>query len=197
MKKAPIVSISLVVINILTYLICLFDGGRLYSLGCLDVSKVIVEGQYGRIVWAMFLHASTDHLFGNMIITLFLGSMIEKEIGHSWYILVYLFSGIGGNILSLCWKVIEHISAVSIGASGAVFGLDGMLIAMMLFLGKRLVQVTPIRVIAIILFSLYSGFATGNIDNAAHVGGLVTGFILGTIMCFVMRKKQLYKGGMV
>ena len=73
MKKLLIISVCLVVVNILVYLVCLFDGGRLYSAGCLDANAILGNREYGRIVWAMFLHASTDHLFSNMIITLFLG----------------------------------------------------------------------------------------------------------------------------
>lgn len=199
MKKLPVISVCLVVVNILVYLVCLFDGGRLYSAGCLDANAILGNREYGRIVWAMFLHASTEHLFSNMIITLFLGAMIEKEVGPIRYGLVYLLSGVGGNLLSLFWKVVQNDSAVSIGASGAVFGLDGMLIAMVFLLRKQMVRVTPARVVVMVFFSLYSGFASGNIDNAAHIGGLVTGFVFGCITCFAIRRKNtvMYEGGTV
>lgn len=191
MKKLPIISICLVAINIIVYLICLFDGGRLYSEGCLGVYPVIVEGQYGRILSAMFLHANTEHLFSNMIIVLFLGTMIEREVGGVWYGMAYLLSGIGGNLVSLWWKVVSLNYAVSIGASGAVFGLDGLLIAMLLFRRNRLVQVTPIRMIGMVLFSLYCGFRSESIDNAAHLGGLVTGFLTGCVLCIIYRKGKV------
>lgn len=190
MKRYPMVSICLVALNIIIFLICLFDGGDLYIKGSLSAVAVLGGGEYGRILWAMFLHAGTEHLFSNMIIILFLGAMIEREIGPCRYALAYVLSGVGGNILSLIWKVVEQSNAASIGASGAAFGLDGLLIAMLLFGKKRTLQVNPPRVIGIVLFSLYSGFSSGNIDNAAHVGGLLTGFIFGCIMTILQHGKK-------
>ena len=119
----------------------------------------------------------------NMIILFFLGAMIEKEVGHFVYAGFYFLSGIGGNLISLIWKVICLEPASSIGASGAVFGLDGVLLALVLFAGRRMENVTTGRVVLMIAYSLYSGFTGNNIDNAAHLGGLLTGFLLGLLKC--------------
>lgn len=189
-RQLPVVSVGLVGINIFLYLICLFDGGRLYRIGSLDAYKVLAEGEYGRILFSLFLHGSTEHLFNNMIILFFLGTMIERETGHLWYGSLFLLSGVGGNLLSLYSKIINNDQAVSIGASGAVFGLDGVLLAMLLFSGKRLQNVSPWRVTLMILLSLYSGFVGDHIDNAAHVGGLIIGFLAGCFMCVIKRKRK-------
>lgn len=189
-KELPIVSGVLVVINVLVFLISLFTGSRLYIAGGLDAYAVLAKGEYGRIVWAMFLHSGTAHLFNNMLILFFMGSMIEKEVGHICYALLYFLSGIGGNLLSLYTKVMNNDMSVSIGASGAVFGLDGVLLAMVLFCGRKMPTVTPVRVVAMIALSLYSGFSGSNIDNAAHVGGLIVGFMGGCIVCILQRRRR-------
>lgn len=189
-KELPIVSGTLVIINVLIFLFCLFTGRRLYMAGGLDAYAVLVNGEYGRIVWALFLHSGTAHLFNNMLILFFMGSMIEKEVGHISYALLYFLSGIGGNLLSLYTKVMNNDMSVSIGASGAVFGLDGVLLAMVLFWGRKMPTVTPARVLAMIALSLYSGFSGSNIDNAAHAGGLLAGFLGGCAVCILQRRRR-------
>lgn len=189
-REMPIVSGTLVAMNIIIFIICTFTGDVLYNMGRLDIWDVLVQGEYGRVVWAMFLHSGINHLVNNMLILFFLGAMIEKEVGHIPYAIFYFISGIGGNLLSLLVKVIQSDMSGSIGASGAVFGLDGVLLAMVLFSGRRMQNVTPTRVLLMIFLSLYSGFTGYNIDNAAHVGGLVTGFIAGLILCMLDRLRS-------
>ena len=138
----------------------------------------------------MFLHSGTNHILNNMLILFFLGAMIEKETGHILYALLYFLSGIGGNILSLYIKSINGDMSISVGASGAVFGLDGVLLAMVLLSDKRLENVTPVRVIMMVVLSLYNGFTAYNIDNAAHVGGLITGFLAGGLVCIIQRRSR-------
>lgn len=189
-KQWPIVSAALVLMNVTVYIICAFTGDLLYNRGSLNIWGVLVQEEYGRIVWAMFLHSGVSHIFNNMLILFFLGAMIEKEVGHVRYAILYFLSGIGGNGLSLLAKAMTNDLSGSIGASGAVFGLDGVLLAMVLFSNRRMENVTPTRVILMIIYSLYSGFTGQNIDNAAHIGGLLTGFIAGMIMCMIQRRRK-------
>ena len=188
-KIQPVVSAALVIINAGIFLICMFSRISLYAIGGLDVFTVLVKKEYWRIITAMFLHSGTSHLFSNMIILFFMGSIIEKEVGHVKYALLYFLSGIGGNILSLLTQVMTNDLSYSVGASGAVFGLDGALLAMIFFWHRKLLDATPSRVIIMILLSVYSGFTSENIDNAAHIGGLVTGFVIGCVLCLIQRIK--------
>lgn len=189
-KFQPIVSTALVSINVFVYVICHFTGERLYEVGRLDAFSVLVNREYGRILWAIFLHSGVSHLFNNMLILFFLGSMIEKEVGHIKYAVLYFLSGIGGNLLSLFVKVVNGDISASLGASGAIFGLDGVLLAMVLFSGRKMENVTPARVVLMIVYSLYSGFTGHNIDNAAHVGGLLTGFAAAAAMCLLQKCRE-------
>lgn len=191
-KNIPFVSAVLVIVNIIVFLICTFTGDLLYNMGGVDRWSVVIQQDFGRLLWAMFLHVDIAHLFNNMLILFFLGSMIEKEIGHIRYAVIYFLSGVGGNVLSVAVKALTGDNAVSVGASGAVFGLDGLLLAMVLFSRKFRSTVTPRRVVLMILLSLYGGFTGGNIDNAAHVGGLIVGFVCGGIMCAAERDRKTF-----
>lgn len=193
LRTLPFISAALVAINVAVYLLCQLPGNTLYARGCLDAYEIVAHEEYARIFWSMFLHADPDHLFSNMMILLFMGAMIEKEIGHLPFAGIYLASGTGGGLLSLAGKIIRNDWAVSLGASGAIFGLDGLLLALVLFSGKRLQNVTPLRVMLMICLSLYSGFTGGNIDNLAHIGGLLTGFILGIILLIYGRISRAIK----
>ena len=185
LKDFPVISIVLVVINIIVFLACIFTGGWLYYQGGLSRVAVVYYKEYGRLLWSMFLHDDTAHLFNNMVILLFLGSMLEKEVGHIWFAVVYFLSGIGGGLVSLVEKISTGSDVFSIGASGAIFGLDGLLLALVLCSSNFRNMMPPIRVVLVIGLSLYDGFSRTNVDNAAHVGGLVVGFALGIIWCMV------------
>lgn len=189
-NSLPFVSIALVAVNVVVFLLCMVSGERIYNAGCSGVWDVLINKEYGRIVFSMFLHGDAEHLFNNMILVLFMGSMLEREIGHLSYGLIYFLSGIGGDIVSLYVRWLSNDWSVSIGASGAVFGLDGLLLAMVLLLGNKLRSITPVRVLVMIGLSLYSGYTSANIDNAAHVGGLLTGFCLGIIACMIIRRRK-------
>lgn len=181
-KEIPVVSGMLVAVNALVYVMCAFTDSHLYRLGNLNVVDVLVKGEYGRVVWAMFLHSGIGHIFNNMLILFFLGAMIEKEVGHVRYAAIFFLSGIAGNLASLFVKASHYDFSGTVGASGAVFGLDGVLLALVLTLGGQMAAVTPGRVMAMILLSLYNGFSADNIDNAAHVGGLAFGFFSGCVV---------------
>lgn len=105
--------------------------------------------------------------------------------------ILYLLSGIGANICSLIYKVIATERIASVGASGAIFGLDGVLLAWILLDRRSMPDVTPKRVILMIALSLYNGFTAQNVDNAAHVGGLLTGFLAGALLCMIRKQKEI------
>lgn len=188
-RELPFVSAVLVAVNIIVFLLSSVVGDQLYRIGRLSVVETLMQEEYGRIIWSMFLHSDVNHIFNNMLLLIFLGAMIEKEVGHIRYAVFFFLSGIGGNLLSLLSKIMSNDWSASIGASGAIFGLDGVLLSLVLFSNRKMASVTPARVIIMIFLSLYSGFTGQYIDNAAHIGGLLTGFLAGTLMCIVERRR--------
>ena len=193
-KNYPFVSIGIVVINFIVFLLCMIFP-QIYEKGYNGIYQVLLQKEYGRVVWSTFLHSDAGHIFNNMIIVLFMGSMLEEKIGHWFYGGIYFLAGIGGNLLSLLVNWWHEDYTISLGASGAVFGLDGLLLAMILFMGSRM-NLSKERVIIVVFLSLYSGFQSTGIDNAAHVGGLITGFLLGIPVCILCernKKRRLWK----
>ena len=182
LRNVPWASGMLVVINVIVFLMCTFSGNVLYNKGELDVVSVLAGKQYG-----------IEHIFNNMVLLFFLGAMIEKVTGHVTFLVLYFLSGIGGNLCSLLVKLLQMDYSASVGASGAIFGLDGVLLAWILLDRQSMPDVTPKRVILMIALSLYSGFTAQNIDNAAHVGGLVTGFLAGLLFCALRKHRRQKK----
>ncbi len=185
----PFVSIGLVGINVIVYVLNSLLKDLFLQMGNLNIYDVLSGHEYGRILWAMFLHADLNHLFNNMVILLFMGAMLEREAGHLAFVCIYMLSGLCGNISSLIYKLLHHSMSLSVGASGAVFGMDGLLLALVFFSVRGMPAVTPARAVIMIVLSLYNGFMSSNIDNAAHMGGLIAGFIQGCLLCIVQRMK--------
>lgn len=189
-KQSPYVSIILVGVNCIVFILCQILGESLYIKGYLGMRGILLDKEYGRFVWSMFMHSDLEHLFNNMVLLLFMGSMLEKIVGHMPFGILYFLSGIGGGMLSLWVRYMTSDWTVSLGASGAVFGLDGLLLAVVILLHDRVREITPMRVGIMIALSLYSGYTGENIDNAAHVGGLLVGFVIGLAICGMKRARE-------
>jgi rhomboid protease GluP len=138
-------------------------------------TPLILKGQIWRLVTAIFLHANLIHIFFNMFAFVQLGLLVEIYYGWERYLFFYIFSGIFGYIAS----VVFYPHAISIGASGAIMGLIGVLLAYCL----RNRNAWTGRLAKILIFwtviNLIIGFNLANlIDNAAHLGGLTSGFLM-------------------
>ena len=143
-----------------------------------NVSGLTLHGEPWRLLTCLFVHAGLSHLLLNMFSLWLLGLLVEDRVGPLRLGAVYLASGVGGGLASLWW----HSNGInSVGASGAIFGLYGFLLA--LLVSKKLVLDKSDRramlglVLYLVLSNLLSGL-TGNIDNAAHLGGLLTGLLV-------------------
>ncbi len=176
-KKLPIVTGVIVAVNVIVYIICTFGSEMLYNKYGLTLDGVLRDKEVYRLLTSMFLHGDSTHIFNNMIVVFFLGSILEEKIGRIKYGTVYFVSGLCGNVLSLFLKYLRGINVMSIGASGALFGLDGALLALAIVDKDRIKDLSVPRIVLGVILSLYGGFTSTNIDNAAHVGGLVGGFL--------------------
>ena len=134
-------------------------------------------GQVWRLATSIFLHAGIVHLLVNMYSLYILGKQMEGFLGRFKFLIVYLGSGILGSLLS----VVVH-SSVSVGASGAIFGLLGSLLYFGYHYRLYLGTVLKTQVIPIIIINLLIGFLVPGIDNFAHIGGLVGGYLLTMVV---------------
>ena len=148
---------------------------------------LVLEGQYWRLITHQFVHGSFLHLFFNMYSLAYIGLMIENKLGAKKYIIVYLISGICGGLLSLVY----HESGYMAGASGAIMGLFGALLALLVSKAfeKNATKALLMSTIAVLAIMLISGGLQQRVDNAAHIGGLVSGFIIG----YLLYNEKLWK----
>ena len=156
----------------------LLEHGALYGPG-------IRQGEWYRLVTHMFLHGDIGHLGNNMLILFCLGNALEHYVGRISYVSVYFLSGILAGLGSVVYNT---TGTVSVGASGAVFGVVGAMACLVLKNRGRLEGFTGRRMIVFILLSVYAGFSDQGVDNAAHVAGLLAGFLLAIPLC---RKRSI------
>lgn len=187
------VTVALVLLNIATYLACLVFGDAIYEAGELDVAKVVFGGEYNRLFSAMFLHAGLGHLFSNMVLLFYLGATMERGIGHLSFALLYLGSGAIGNLLTVRYEALRGEIWSSVGASGAVFGVMGAMIALLLRTPKEIRRGSTLlpRIGFMALYSLYAGMSSRGINNVAHVGGLIAGALIAFAMTLTGKKIDL------
>ncbi|GAA0174213.1 hypothetical protein LIER_27655 [Lithospermum erythrorhizon] len=155
------------------------SSSTLEKLGALQWQKVVHEHQGWRLFTCIWLHAGVIHLLANMLSLLFIGIRLEQQFGFVRVGVVYLLSGIGGSILSSLF--IQH--NISVGASGALFGLLGAMLSELItnwsiYTNKVAAVITLIVIIAI---NLAVGILP-HADNFAHIGGFLSGFLLGFIL---------------
>ena len=148
----------------------------------------IIEGhEYYRIFTCLFLHFGITHLLNNMVLLGALGWNLELEIGKVRFVIIYFASGIIGNIVSLFYDLTLEQPAVSAGASGAIFGLMGALLYVVIANRGRLGRLSGRGMLVMVALSLYFGLTSTGVDNLAHIGGVVSGFLLAVLL---YRRKQ-------
>lgn len=196
-EQKAYVTIALAVANVLVFLGLSFfgateDGYFMLQHGAMYTPYVLESGEYYRLFTSMFLHFGIGHLLNNMITLLVLGWILETEIGRVKYLIIYVVAGLGGNVLSMLTELPSHDYSVSAGASGAIFGIVGALVYMAIKNRGRIGNVTGRGLIFICALTLYNGFTTVGIDNAAHIGGGIVGFLLGILLYHKKREKRGY-----
>lgn len=197
-RKYYICNILLVIINVFLFILCTFTGDLLYNKGAFSVMNLIEDGEWYRIFTCMFLHMDINHLVSNMLVLYYIGNVIEKQVGHIPYMIIYFLSGFVGSVFSAGYEIITGFYVSSVGASGAVFGVEGALLMLALLHKGKLADVTTGRIVFSIAFSLYCGFTSSHVNNAAHVGGVVMGFLAAGICWLLMpdiRKEESKREG--
>lgn len=181
-KDRPLSNHFFFLLNVFVFTLCTFTGDLLYTKGVMGVESVIDMKQWYRLFTSMFLHAGIDHLVSNMLILFFLGDIVERILGHGKYFFLYLLAGLGGNLLSLWFSYSIGDYTESLGASGAVFGIIGALLWLLIRNKGRLETMSIPKILFLIGYSAYYGLQSTNVDNMAHLGGLISGFILCVLL---------------
>ena len=184
----PVVTNVLLGLVVLAFLVEIIVGRSLTDIPTAasitvgaQVNSLIVGGDYWRLLTAIFLHAGLMHLAFNGWALYSVGRDMESLLGSGWFIAIYLLTGLAGNV---AYYVLGP-NVPSLGASGAIFGLIGAEAAFFLRNRPLLGRFGRQRLgnLAIMIgINLVFGFTVPGINNFAHLGGLLTGFVLGWIM---------------
>ena len=175
-------AVNVIVFFVLTLQGMTEDGMFLLEHGAMFIPKVLEDGEYYRLFTSMFLHFGFEHLMNNMVTFVLIGWNLEIEIGGIKFLLIYFLSGLGGNILSAWYDIQTMDYSISAGASGAIFGIIGALLYVAMRNHGHIGDISGRRILVMIAISLYYGFSSSGVDNLAHVGGLVTGFLSGVLL---------------
>jgi rhomboid protease GluP len=187
LREAP-VTIGLIAVNLLVYLVmlafsrhlALFDDATLIGAGAC-VSRANLEVSHWRWLTAAFVHVGIVHIFMNLWVLAQIGVISERAIGRGLFVATYLATGVLGNVLSTSLSASSVVPRISAGASGAIMGLIGAATVFAWRSGQRAVARSLAFNILLVLgvgLSLSAG-GVGLVDNAAHVGGLVAGAVVG------------------
>ena len=194
-KKLPICTIAIAAANVLIFLGLSFmgmpeDSAFMMEHGAMYVPYLMNGERYYTLITSMFLHFGFSHLMNNMVMLLVIGYSLEPEIGKIRFLLIYLGSGLMGNLVSAWFDVNQGSYAVSAGASGAIFGIVGALLYVAIRNHGRVGEISTRGLVLMAGLSLYYGFTAQGVDNAAHIGGLISGFLLAVLTYWKHKPKH-------
>lgn len=178
-KKTPYITYIIMGICFIMFLITGMgnDTGVLIEYGA-NLDVLVKNGEYYRLLTSMFLHSGLLHLFFNMYALYIIGTQVESFFGKTKYLIIYLLSGISGSLLSVAFNV----NTVSVGASGAIFGLFGALLYFGYNYRGYLGNVIKSQILPVVIINLIFGFISTGVDVAGHIGGLIGGIIVSSVL---------------
>lgn len=190
--KRNYVTYSIVIINIIIYVACIFAGDYIRMQGSIGVIPILEWHQYYRFITCQFVHADLSHVLMNMVILIALGDILENEMSHFLFFITYLLSGISGIVISVVYKIFTGNLYYSLGASAAISGLIGALLVIVLAYNGRYKSISTTRIGFCIFYMIYSGTISAEVDNMGHIGGFIGGVIIMSVLCVtgIYRKRK-------
>ncbi|MCH2224969.1 MAG: rhomboid family intramembrane serine protease [Crocinitomicaceae bacterium] len=198
-SKDFIVTPIIVGINVFVFILMVLSGVDFNSPETLDIIKwggdvryLTANGEWWRLITSCFVHIGFFHLLMNMYFLLYIGTYLEPILGRWKFTMVYLLTGILASLTSICWDGVN----VSAGASGAIFGIFGLFIALLTTnLIPKHTRLPLLKNLGFILIiNLIFGISAG-VDNAAHIGGLISGILIGySLYPILNRENSTYLG---
>lgn len=190
-ESIPLVTVALVFANILFFIGTEWNGSsmdtdHIIRMGAMYEPAFIEQREYYRIITSCFLHFGLMHLANNMVSLLVLGYSLEHAIGSVWFGVIYFVCGIFSSLVSLGYHMYMGLNVVSCGASGAIYGLLGALLVLLVVNNRHDLQRHLPRFALYMILIFYAGRYSG-VDNAAHIGGFAGGIVMCTVMCIIKR----------
>ena len=191
-NNKPIITYILIFINIVMFVLMYMLGNGSENTNTLidfgaNYILLTKAGEYYRLITSGFLHIGVIHLLLNMYSLYIVGSQVEYFYGKVKYTIIYLFSLIMGSLFTVA---LSSVNTVSAGASGAIFGLLGSILYFGIkyrgYIGNSLVN----QIVPVVVLNLIIGFTTPGIGNAAHIGGLIGGYLISMAVGIGIDKKE-------
>ncbi|MCJ7842188.1 rhomboid family intramembrane serine protease [Lederbergia sp. NSJ-179] len=180
LKRYPVISFIIGIQIILFLLMHVpFFPKNLLLESLAGVNLFIREGEYWRLVSPILVHVNFTHLLFNSFSLVLFGPALERALGKASFILVYILSGIGANLATL---LIQPPYYTHIGASGAIFGLFGIYLAVILFKKEYMPKQGKQVILPIAVISVIMTFFTPNVNITGHIFGLISGLLIGRIL---------------
>lgn len=173
--KKPVVTYILIVLNLMVFLYGVLHGNDELINMFGNNYELVQNGEFYRLFTCMFVHADILHILFNMIALYSIGPVVERYYGKSKFLLIYLVSGLLGSIFS---GVFMTADSISIGASGAIFGLLGSICYFTYYYRATLQGILRGSIMPVIIINLVIGFLSLSIDLSAHIGGLIGGILI-------------------
>ena len=173
--KKPVVTYTLIVLNLMVFLYGVLHGNDELINMFGNNYELVQNGEFYRLLTCMFVHADIMHILFNMIALYSIGPVVERYYGKSKFLLIYLVSGLLGSIFS---GVFMTADSISIGASGAIFGLLGSICYFTYYYRATLQGILRGSIMPVIIINLVIGFISSSIDLSAHIGGLIGGILI-------------------
>jgi rhomboid protease GluP len=187
---------AIIALNILVFILMAVDGAGIMDLNSFvhikwgsNVAPLTLTGDWWRLLTCTFIHFGIIHVGMNMYCLYSVGSYLEPMLGKVKYVTAYLCTGILASIVSLWWH--KNGMSNSAGASGAVFGMYGLFLALLTsdIIPKQVRDALLKSIGIFIAYNLVYGMK-GGVDNAAHIGGLISGFAIGYLIIFGIKKEK-------
>lgn len=173
--KKPVVTYVLIVINLMVFLYGMLYGNKELIELFGNNYELVQSGQIYRLFTCMFVHSDTMHILLNMYALYTIGPVVERYYGKGKYLFIYIISGLLGSVFS---GVFMSADSISIGASGAIFGLLGSICYFTYYYRATLQGILRGSIIPVIVINLIIGFLSPSIDLSAHIGGLIGGILV-------------------
>ncbi len=154
------------------------NGEFMLRFGAMNPSLILQNQEWYRLFSCMFLHFGIEHLANNMLLLFLLGQIFERAVGPTRFLGIYLGSGLVGSYLSFFYMCLIGRNDIVAGASGAIFGIVGGMIVVILCNKGKYSGISTRRMLFMAGLTLYFGFTTAGTDNVGHIGGLAAGILL-------------------
>lgn len=191
MQRFTPITYTLILINIVIWLCMILYLNRFSDVKLLEVGGLVhfnvVHGEWYRLISSMFLHFNFEHILMNMLSLFIFGEIVESIIGSWRMLIIYIISGLYGNFVSLSFNT----TTISVGASGAIFGLIGSIFVIMYLsknFNKKMIGQLLIALVVLIVFSLFMS----NINIMAHLGGFISGVLITLIGYYFKTQRSLF-----